>query len=100
MSMGRENATEHHNKYNSACEEIKELKEKITGNMSLIRARKIIWNDIIQKIKVLWDHMVVIVEEKEMIRASKAIIYTNKTQPQESSQLEKRIIDYLNAKSS
>jgi len=47
--------------------------------MYFIQARKIIWNDIIQQIKVVWDHMVVIAEENEILRAFEAIIYTNKT---------------------
>ena len=56
--MARENATQHHKNYWLACVEVKELKEKLKGNMSLIQAREIIWNDIIQQVKAIWDHMI------------------------------------------
>ena len=35
-------------KHQETYEEIKALKAKLKGNMSLIQARKIIWDDIIQ----------------------------------------------------
>ena len=44
LNMAKENASQYHKNYLTTCDEIKELK----GNMSLIQAREIIWNDIIQ----------------------------------------------------
>lgn len=48
--------------------------------MFLNQARGIIWGDIIQHIRFVWDHMVVIAKEKSMIKASKFIIHINKDQ--------------------
>lgn len=48
MNMEKESASHHQKNYQTTCYGIKELKEKLKGNMSLIQAREIIWNEIIQ----------------------------------------------------
>jgi len=46
--------------------------------MFLIQVREIIWNDVIQKVKEVWDHMIFMDEEKLMVRDLESIILTNK----------------------
>ena len=43
--------------YQTAEAEIKNLKEKFKGNISLIQAKDIIWNDIIEGMKTIWDFL-------------------------------------------
>lgn len=45
------------NKFQVAQDEIKMLKNKLKVNMSLIEARKLIWDDIISEIKKIWEHV-------------------------------------------
>ena len=51
-------------KYKMDCQtadaEIKSLKEKLKGNISLIQAKDIIWNDIIVEMKTIWDILTVV----------------------------------------
>ena len=44
-------ANENEQKLQKAEEEIKELKEKLKGNISLIKAKDLIWNEIISEMK-------------------------------------------------
>ena len=45
--MSKENTYKYKEYYQSACEEIKNLRENVKGNMSLIEAKHILCNDII-----------------------------------------------------
>ena len=85
--MLRENVNQFNTKYQETCDEVKELKEKVKWNESLIKTREIIWNGIFQQIWAVWEHMNVIAEEKVMIKAFESIIYTNKNHSQEGAQL-------------
>lgn len=67
--------------------------------MSLIHAREIIWNDIIQQVKVIWDYMLIMVEEKTIVRNLEVIIVSIKEKSQQGSQLAKKMIYFLNSKS-
>jgi len=51
LNIAREHSTQHDKNSQSACDEVKELKDKLKGNMSLIQMREIIWNYIIQQVK-------------------------------------------------
>ena len=58
------------NKYKMECQtanvETKNLKEILKGNISLIQAKDIIWNDIIEEMKTIWDFLIVIAEENAL----------------------------------
>lgn len=97
--MDKESASQHHKKYQSTYDEIKELKEKLKGNMSLIHAREIIWNDIVQWVKEIWNHMLVMEEKKIVVRDLEIAIASNKYKSKKSAQLAKRRIGFLNDKS-
>ena len=48
LNMANESESQHHKNYQPVCDGIKELKEKLKGDMSLIQAKEIIQNDIIE----------------------------------------------------
>ena len=54
------------NKYKSdfqtTYEEIKSFKEKLKGNMSLIQAKDIVWNEIIEVMKTIWESLIIVQE--------------------------------------
>ena len=54
--------------YQNFDAQIKNLKEKLKGNISLIQAKDIIWNDIIAEMKTIWDFLTVVAEEKSIIK--------------------------------
>jgi len=54
--------------YKNFDAEIKSLKEKLKGNISLIQAKDIIWNGIIAEMKVIWGFLIVVAEERSIIR--------------------------------
>ena len=60
------------NKYITDCQtadvEIKNLKEKLKGNISLIQAKDIISNDIIGEMKAIWGFLTIVAEERSIIR--------------------------------
>ena len=60
-------AQESEQKLQKAEDEIKELKEKLKGNISLIKAKDIIWNEIISEMQSKWDSMNIIAREKNIV---------------------------------
>lgn len=85
LNISNEIASQHYKNYQTTCDEIKELKEKLKGNMSLIQERDIIWNDIIEQVKVIWDYMWIMVEDKTIVRDLEVIISSNKDKSQRSA---------------
>lgn len=67
--------------------------------MSLIHAREIIWNDIIQQAKAIQNHMLVMEEKKMVARDLEIAIASNKYKSKKSAQLAKRRIGFLYDKS-
>lgn len=69
-------------KYKMDCQtnhaKIKNLKEKLKGNISLIQAKDIIWNDIIAEMKTIWDFLTIVVEEKSIIKEFEEQVITEK----------------------
>lgn len=61
-----------------AEDEIKRLKEKMKGNVSLIQAREILWDKIIEVIKGIWGFLVIISEEKTLIQDMEKVVTKNK----------------------
>ena len=60
-------AHENEQKLQKAKDEIKELKEKLKGNISLIKAKDIIWNEIISEMQSKWDSMNIIARDKNIV---------------------------------
>ena len=54
--------------FQTADVEIKNLKEKLKGNISLIQAKDIIQNDIIVEMKAIWGFLTIVAKEKCIIR--------------------------------
>ena len=76
--MTKEIAKKYRRDFQATQQEIKELKEKVKGNMSLIQAREIIWNDIINTMNNVCEFMSIVAEEKAIVRNLESIITTNK----------------------
>ena len=58
----RDNAKKYKEDLLRAEDEIKRLKEKMKGNMSLIQSREILWNEVIEVVRGIWEFLVIISE--------------------------------------
>ena len=67
--------------------------------MSLIQAREIIWIDIIETVKNVWDLLAITREEKNIVRDLEGIIVENKKKLENGALSAKRLIDFINSKS-
>lgn len=76
--MFKENVDKYRNDFQAASQEIKELKEKVKGNMSLIQAREILWNDIIHTVTKILESLFIVEEENIIIKYLESFITTNK----------------------
>lgn len=63
----KENAKKYREDLLRAEDEIKRLREKMKGNMSLIQSKEILWDEIIEIIKGIWEFLVIISEEKTIV---------------------------------
>ena len=82
----------------NANAEIKSLKDKLKGNISLIQAKDIIWNDIISEMKSIWDFLMVVAEERSHIREFGEQVMTDRQKTMNRAILEKRFIEFINSK--
>ena len=55
LAMARETTTKYKNDFQVASSQIKELKERVKGNMYPIQAMEIMWNDIIHTVRNIWE---------------------------------------------
>ena len=60
----KENAKKYQEDLLRTEEEVKRLKEKLKGNMSSIQAREILWDEIIEIIRNIWEFLVIMFDEK------------------------------------
>jgi len=74
----RDNAKKYREDLLRTEDEIKRLKEKMKGNMSLIQAREIIWDEVIEVIKGIWEFLLIIFEEKTVVRDMEEVVIKNK----------------------
>lgn len=68
MNKTNENNTDLSSKYNESQDEIKELKTKLKGNISLIEATQIVWDDIRQEVHFIWKYIHIIIQQNIMVR--------------------------------
>ena len=54
--------------------EIKEIKTKLKGNISLTEARQIVWDDIIHEVCYKWESVHIISQKKIMMNGCKSSI--------------------------
>ena len=64
LNIAIENNNHLTNKYKEGQDEIKELKTKLKGNISLIKTKQIVWNDIIQEVSSIWECIYIISTKK------------------------------------
>lgn len=98
--MPKDTISKYQNGYQITSHEIKELKEKVKGNMSLLEVREIIWNDIINKVKNVWEFMSIVEEEKSIVRDLESIITTSKQNVLQHAKFSKNMYDFINYNSS
>lgn len=68
--------------------------------MSLIQDREIIWNHIIHTMRNILEFLLIVAEENVIIRDMEGIISSSKQKIQQRANLAKKIIDFLNSKTS
>lgn len=78
--------------------EIKSLKENLKGNISLIRVKYIIWNDIISEMKSIWNFLMVVAEEKSLIKDFEEQVMTDKQKTINRAIWARIFIDFINSK--
>jgi len=81
-----------------ATQEIKYLKAKLKGNMSLIKARQLVWDEIIQEMNNSWKHITVILEKKFIYADSESSIINSKERSINNSQYALKFIHFLSEK--
>lgn len=79
-------------------DDIKEFKKKLKGNISLIEARQIVWDDIIQEVYSIWDYIHIISQQNIIMNGSKLRIDACKKNVQKEAMEAKNMIKYLNGK--
>lgn len=90
------------NKYKSnfqtAYDDIKSLKEKLKGNITLIQAKDIVWNEIIEVIKTTWESLIIVSEEKRIVRDLQELVVVDKQKTLNRALWAKKFIDFINSK--
>ena len=67
--------------------------------MSLIQPREILCDEVIEVIKGIWEFLVIISEEKTLVRDMEEVVIKNKQKDLDRSKFAKRMIDFINSKS-
>ena len=90
------------NKYRTDCQmvdaEIKSLKEKLKGNITLIQAKDIIWNEIIEEMKAAWGSLTIVSEEKSIVKDFEEQVMADKHKTINRDIWAKRFIDFIDSK--
>ena len=90
------------NKYKSnfqtAYDDIKSLKEKLKGNITLIQAKDIVWNEIIEVMKTTWESLIIVSEEKSIVRDIQELVVIDKQKTLNRALWAKKFIDFINSK--
>lgn len=97
--MDKENRKKYIEDFQRVEEDIKRLNEKIKGNMYLIQAMEVLWDEIIQVIKYIWEFLVIVSDEKTIVRDMESLVMKNKQKLLERSKFAKIMIDFINSKS-
>ena len=98
MQGWEEKAHENKQKLQKAEDEIKELKEKLKGNISLIKAKDIIWNEIILEMQSKWDSMNIIAREKNIVSEHEKELLSEKQASIKRANWARKFINFINAK--
>ena len=78
MRALEDKANENKQKLQKAEDEIKDLKERLNGNISLIKAKDIIWGEIISEMKSNWNSLNIVAKEKSLISEHEEEILSKK----------------------
>ena len=84
--------------FQNAEAEIKNLKETLKGNLSLIQVKYIIWTDIISEMKSNWCFLMIIANEKSLILECEEPIMSDKKKGINRFIWARRFIDFINSK--
>jgi len=77
---------------------MKELKSRLKDNISLIEAKKVIWEDIIQQESSKWELFQVVVEERSIVAAIIEALASGKKEIQIEAKMVRKIVKFLNEK--
>lgn len=67
--------------------------------MSLIQAMEILWDEIIEIIKNIWEFLVIMSDEKALVRDMEGEVMKDKQKDLDRSKFAKIMIDFINSKS-
>ena len=89
-------------KYRVDCQtinaEIKSLKEKFKGNITLLQAKDITWNEIIGEMKAARGSLTIVSEEKSIIRDFEEKVMADKQKTINRAIWAKNFIDFIDSK--
>ena len=78
--------------------EIKDLKEKLKGNISLIKAKYIIWREIISEMKSNWNFLNIVAKEKSLISEHEKEILSDKQTSIKRENWARKFLNFINSK--
>lgn len=87
------------NKYQMSQDEIKALKNRFKGNMSLIEARKLIWDIVIFEIKKIWENLRLVAKQKVAVKTTEFSILSAKEENAKNANNVEKFIKLINEKS-
>ena len=67
LNIENENKNKFTSRYKSTQDEIKELKTKFDGNISLIEDTQTFWDEIFQEVHSIWEYIITIPQQNIMI---------------------------------
>lgn len=92
--MSNENNNQLTNKNKEAQYEIKELKAKLKGKISLIEVRQLIQDNIIQEIQSIQQYIHIISRKNVMIKRTELVNYKSKEDIQKELSKARKMIKY------
>ena len=79
-----------------AKQQISELKGKLKGNMSLMQAKKLMWDEIIEEIENDWEFITMMHEQKVAVKDFEYSIISTKEDGVKNSQVAQKFIMFVN----
>lgn len=79
-------------------DDIKALNSKLKGHMALVEATQIFWEDIVFEIKKVFEHLKLVAEKRDAIKATKFFVFSSKEEDAKNANTVETFIKLLNEK--
>lgn len=86
------------NNLKATNDEVTELKNMLKGNMYVIYARQLIWDETLYEVKNMWDHITLVVEKNIIVEDTKFFILLAKEEDGKYAKTKEKFIKCLNEK--